>query len=218
MNGQSKKHSPDKKHSADIVKLAQSWWQVLQPDPERGKKGNKGALAQLRRCHSIPELLLEPFVQNLIQSYCQDSAVDNTILKNQILRLALVCGVLALVREKDTEKSVARRIGPEKGGDESTALCKPIRFSRLLRAESLEECLRGFRRLVKLMGNKVNIADLIEGVFYWPKSDECSQSQREYYNKRAEDIRIKWVFQYWDAGKLGEDDEPEGPTNEIEKE
>lgn len=173
-----------------------SWWRDLQPDPSKKHAGNRGALARLRRCANVTEALLEPEVQTLAQQ-C------GAKYDNQLASLALAAVVLAHVKQDTpTAGKVARQIGPvvKKGSAEQDlevekALCSPLRFRKLVSAESYDECLRSFRRLVTLAGGQLNVRDLAEALLVWPREGAFEET-------KADAIRRAWVYEYWYAGQL----------------
>ena len=58
-----------------------------------------------------------------------------------------------------------------------------LRFRRLFQADTLDERLTGFRRLVALVGRKLNVADIATGLWHW--DDERT--------------RRRWIYAYHDA-------------------
>lgn len=169
-----------------FAKTVWKWWDVMQPDPEKGKRGDRAALARLRRCSTILDAMMEPSTQNLAR-LCH---IRN---EEDLPRIALVAAILGGVREDNKRYAhVARQVGPTNGAE---ALYKPLRFRRLLEAGSPDECLKGFRRLMALAGKSVNVRDLAKSVYEWPTED-ATPRQMEAAEKR----RVSWVYHYWDAG------------------
>ncbi|ACI50222.1 CRISPR-associated protein, Cse2 family [Gluconacetobacter diazotrophicus PA1 5] len=169
-----------------IAEKARNWWRELQPDPG-GRPGDRGTLARLRRCASIVDALFEPAVQTLARR-C------GARREGELARVALVAAVLAHVRSDNPAQFVARQIGPTDMAKVATALCKPVRFRRLLDASEFDECLTAFRRLVTLAGRTVNVADLARSVLAWPRTGMWD-------DMAAEKIRVRWVYEYWNAGE-----------------
>jgi CRISPR system Cascade subunit CasB len=62
---------------------------------------------------------------------------------------------------------------------------KPLRFRRLMEAETPDERLTAFRRLVALAGGRVNVRNLAAALLAW-----------------NEDLRTRWIYDYWNAGQL----------------
>jgi CRISPR system Cascade subunit CasB len=153
---------------------AAAWWRELQPKDGQGERrsGDRGALARLRRCATVMEAASEPRTLAL----CRKLGVGEAALD----RVALIAAVLAHVREERFDLNVARQIGVQQDG---TAAMSDLRFRRLLQADTLDEQLIGFRRLVALAAGKLNVADLAVGLWYWGNEQE----------------RRRWIYAYHDA-------------------
>lgn len=156
---------------------AARWWRELQPKDEQGKRrsGDRGALARLRRCATVMLAASEPVTLALCRTLQADEA--------NLDRVALLAAVLAQVQEERFDLTVARQIGVQQDG---TAPMSDLRFRRLLQADTPDEKLIGFRRLVALAGRKLNVADLAAGLWRW--SDEKE--------------RRRWIYAYHDAPNL----------------
>ena len=153
---------------------AAAWWRELQPKHEDGKPrgGDRGALARLRRCATVMDAASEPATLAL----CRRLGVGEAGLD----RAALLAAVLAHVREERFDLTVPRQIGVQQDG---TTIVSDLRFRRLLQADTLDEQLIGFRRLVALAKRKLQVADLAAGLWHW--GDEAT--------------RRHWIYAYHDA-------------------
>lgn len=157
---------------------AAAWWRDLQPkiSDEPGKlkprSGDRGALARLRRCATVMDAASESATLAL----CRRLGMREADLD----RAALLAAVLALVREERFDLLVARQIGVQQDGP---AVMSDLRFRRLLQADTLDEQLIGFRRLVALAQRKLQVADLAAGLWRW--GDEAT--------------RRRWIYAYHDA-------------------
>ncbi|MBX6741044.1 MAG: type I-E CRISPR-associated protein Cse2/CasB [Acetobacteraceae bacterium] len=154
---------------------AVAWWRDLQPDPARGRPGDRAALARLRRCATVAEAMQDPAAISLFRRCGATGPQD-------LPAIGLAAAVLAHLREDRPEQRVARQIGPESPEKPETALLKPLRFRRLMEAASPDERLTAFRRLIALAGGALNAADLAEALLDWSES-----RQR------------RWVYDYWNA-------------------
>ncbi len=170
----------------ETVRQVVNWWYGLQPDMEKKQPGDRAALARLRRCGSVTEALFEPETQALVRKCGARQDFE-------LSRLALVAAVLAHVRANRAGVSMARQIGPVDSGDGATALCKPVRFRRLLDAATYDDCLRAFRRLIVLAGAEVDVADLACSVMLWPRENTRDDLP-------GDQVRRQWVYHYWNAG------------------
>lgn len=152
------------------------WWQSLQPDPDRGRAGDRAALARLRRCATVAEAMAEAAAIDLFRR-CE---ADNL---NDLPTVALTAAVLAHVRRDAPKMPVARRIGPDSpDSPPESALLKPLRFQRLMQAREPDERLVLFRRLVMLADRELNVRDLSEATLFWTGK-----------------LRRQWTYLYWSA-------------------
>lgn len=156
------------------------WWHRMTPDPARDHRGDRAALAELRRCPSVAAAMRQPATIQLFQICQAEDAYD-------LPGIALAAAVLAHVRE-ETPGRVARLLGPDSQDKPETALLKPLRFRRLLEASDPEDCLLAFRRMVALAKGAVNVGDLAGALFDWPDRMRADRTKRD------------WVFAYWNAG------------------
>jgi CRISPR system Cascade subunit CasB len=154
---------------------AAEWWRDLQPDRRTRRPGDSGAIARLRRCSTVAEAMLQPASIDLFRAAGGTGPWD-------LPAAGLVAAVLSHVRDDDPKWSVARQIGPAEPDKPDTALLKPVRFRCLVEARALDERLTQFRRLVSLVGGKLNVFDLTGSLLYW--NDERER---------------QWVYDYWNA-------------------
>lgn len=154
---------------------ARAWWMSIQPDPTTGRPGDRAALARLRRA-TLQSAMMEPATLELLCRLGWRSA-------DELPATALCTAVLAHVRDDDN-RHPAGRLGSQLSGDRR--LMSPLRFQRLLRAESLEDRLVQFRRAVALAGQALNVRELAAACLDW-----------------SEERRRRWLFEYVLAGSQG---------------
>ena len=166
---------------------AMGWWERLQPQKSGNGRatGDRAALARLRRCSTWFEAAAEPETIVLFRRIGQHD-------EKRLPRVAILAAVLAHVR-KDESSKIASSVGP-KDGKEENALLKPLRLRRLLSATADDEILTAFRRLVALKGCTANIADLTRNILHW----------------HDERTRMRFAFDYWQAGPAAPHGEAEG--------
>ena len=154
--------------------IAEEWWRTLAVEP--GRRGpRRAALARLRRATTPLEVLQEPEAMRLIKELPGENPD----------RVAVLAGVLALVRATDT-LPVARAIGRKELDDETSALMSEMRFRRLLQAGD-PELMESMRRLVRLAGREVNVHGLSAAILGW-----------------GDAIKKKWIFEYYNVGEVGD--------------
>lgn len=169
--------------------IALTWWTLLQPDRDAGRKGDTGTLARLRRA-SLIDAMSEEAVVRLHRRL--------GLTRQQFPRAALVACVLAHVRDHEPRLKVARAAGPP--SNQENGVLSALRFRRLLTIRGEEDCAIAFRRLVALLGGKVNVRDLAESLLDW--SDDIKGDRR----------RTRWAFDYYDAGAAVPEEAPDPST------
>ncbi len=169
----------------DPGKIAFEWWQTLKGDPAAAEhwqqKGDPGALARLRRAATPVEALAEAQAVFLARRL---GASPHT--PAQLARIGALAHVLAHVRENDQSAPMARLLGPDRSGE--NAAMSPLRFQRLVAARTPAELMRQMRSAVKLLKARANIPDLARAIYWW-----------------GDTTRIRWTYEYWDAGQAAPD-------------
>lgn len=160
-----------------IGSVCLGWWSSLRPDD--GRRGDPGALARLRRA-SLTDALMEEATVALVRALRPEVRLPGVVLFE---RAALLACVLPHVREH-TGGTVAAACGAPKG---DRRFVSEIRLRQLFAARRPEEAHEGFRRLVALLGNVVNVPDLAESLMDW--TDEVWGDRR----------RIRWAYAYYGA-------------------
>jgi CRISPR type I-E-associated protein CasB/Cse2 len=92
--------------------------------------------------------------------------------------------ILAQVREDDRSAPVARQLGAS--GPDQRAVMSPLRLSRLLTADTIEDRLVAFRRVVALLGGRAHVPNLATALLDW-----------------SERTRIIWAFDYHNVPSPG---------------
>ena len=151
------------------------WWEELR-HPERG---DRGALARLRRASSVLDAATEPATIEL----CRKLGVGEEKLE----RVALIAAVLAHVRDNEPTVKMARQLGQHEANPQG--MMSWLRFRRLVQAETADEQLTQFRRAIALAKQKANIGDLAESLLNW-----------------TEARRRGWIYAYHDAGQAQPND------------
>lgn len=186
---------------------ARFWWKQLQPNKTDDKgysRGDRAALAKMRRCSTWVEASAEP--QTLALFHMLGKGKDC-----ELPRIAVLASVLAHVREESKFDEQLRRIplvadGIGKRPDDKTTQAKlsERRLRRLLTATGDDEILKAFRRLVAIMGGKANVADLADNILYWD------------HPETGDSTRVKFAFHYWKAGQAAPSAAPAPVTSAPE--
>lgn len=164
---------------------ARIWWQRLNGLGEKGR-ADTGGRARLRRL--TPETALaEDSTIDLLRRLRRARAEAGLIPNDDIdcalaIRLALV---LSHVRA-DSGTRFGRAIGRTSYSDPQTAVLKPIRFRRLLEAETEEDMISGIRRALQMTGCEVNVIDLARHLLTFGSDLQKRRLILDYYDAREE--------------------------------
>jgi CRISPR system Cascade subunit CasB len=141
------------------------WWAGLQPS----QADNRATLAKLRHAGTVSQLCLLPETM----AFCRKLDAKRGDLEN----LALLAGVLAMVREHRSETFAAQL-----GTPREQPKLSPLRFQRLIEAQTRDDQLVAFRRAVLQNGRAGNIHDLASSLLDW---DDAR--------------RQRWVYDYYQS-------------------
>jgi CRISPR system Cascade subunit CasB len=165
------------KSAAEQAQEATKWWRGLQPyfsNGYRNPQADRGALAHLRRADLL-EAMQEPQTFALFTSLGMRRP-------EELPNAALCAAVLANVRE-DRPEHPARTLGPPSSSLIEQAIMKPLRFRRLIEADTPQARLDGLRRAVQLGNRALNVRELALACLDW-----------------SEERRQRWIFEYYNAG------------------
>lgn len=155
--------------------LAYDWWWELQPREADGHRGDRGALARLRRCTTPLEAAAEPVTHALFRLLKYDRP------EWHLSRIAVLASVLAHVRENCGQK-IAEAIGKPPNG--TAPLISSLRLRRLLATKEDDKIMIAFRRVVARLHHTANVSDLAKNILLWDHDAH----------------RARFVFEYHDAG------------------
>jgi len=162
---------------------ARHWWQKLNGFGRPGL-ADTGGRARLRR--STPASVLgEEATIDLMRRLRKARAEAGLAIDDGrdcvlAIRLALsLCHV-----RKDTEVRFGRVIGRTDFSSPVSARFKPLRFRRLLEAETEEEIASGLRRALEMIGGEVNVADLALHLITWASDGQKRRLILDYYDTR----------------------------------
>ncbi|MDO8841272.1 MAG: type I-E CRISPR-associated protein Cse2/CasB [Methanocalculus sp.] len=158
-------------NDSENLGIIQAWWQ--------GFDNNRGERADLRRCHSAHEVMLNPAYHRLRLRLSE----NGEIYPGNLRRLAILAGVLAHVRE-GTQIPVAEQLGRSNTEMETTGFSE-IRFRRILQTEDPEDLFMTLIRMVQHQGGKINIRDLSYSILNWNERTR-EQWAMKYYTHAPE--------------------------------
>lgn len=143
--------------------LVLNWWRDLE--------NRRGERAELRRAHTLSEIIFTVAFQRLWQRLrgTKWHSVDG---------VALVAGVLAHVRTHDPKEHFAAQLAQPVHGD------KPhysgLRFRRLLQHRDRGELLDPMLRALALIDRRANVSNLADSLYWW-----------------GDRVRRDWAFDYY---------------------
>jgi CRISPR system Cascade subunit CasB len=163
------------KQSSSETRVLRDWWTELQD--------RRADRAALRRAKTTLEVVLQPaFVELLRRIEDVTGRIDSD---RQIRQLALIAGILSDIRdERDTP--VAQSMAQARSAATGPRV-SPQRFRRLLASQDPEEILTTFKRVIRLLDNSVNIADLARRLYWWNDRDDKNRRNMalEYYRQAS---------------------------------
>jgi CRISPR system Cascade subunit CasB len=165
------------KSAIEPAREAVRWWRGLQPyfpNDERNPQSDRAALARLRRADLL-EAMQDP------QTFALFAALGKR-RPDELPNVALCAAVLAIVRE-DRPEHPARTLGPPSSTATEQAAMKPLRFRRLIEADTPQARLEMLRRAAQLADRRLNIRELALACLDW------SDARRQ-----------RWIFEYYNAG------------------
>ena len=174
------------KSAAEEARTVVQWWRDLQPyfsDGSRNPGADRAALARLRRADLL-DAMQDPATFALFR------ALDRR-RPSELPSIALCAGVIASVREDRPAEHPARTLGLPSLDEVQQAVMKPLRFRRLIEADTLEERLLMLRRAVQLAAHKLNVRELAAACLDW-----------------SDGRRQRWIFEYYNAGFAAPASEP----------
>jgi CRISPR system Cascade subunit CasB len=162
--------------------VAAQWWRHLQPSLRSGARNpnaDRAALARLRRA-DLFAAMQDPATFDLFRALERRHPAE-------LPEVALCAAVLAGVRDELApprhREHPARTLGPPTPETVEKAAVKPLRFRRLIEAETPEERLLMLRRGVQLADRQLNVHELAAACLDW-----------------SERRRQRWIFEYYNAG------------------
>ena len=175
------------KSAAEEARTAVQWWRDLQPyfsDGSRNPGADRAALARLRRADLLGAMQ-DPATFALFR------ALDRR-RPSELPNIALCAAVLARCdRGSTVPEHPARTLGPPSLDEVERAAMKPLRFRRLIEADTPEERLLMLRRAVQLADRRLNVRELAAACLDW-----------------SDGRRQRWIFEYYNAGFAAPASEP----------
>lgn len=156
-----------------------AWWQGLETD--------RGERAYLRRAATLTEVMFSPAFHRLIYAL---RAAGFGVAESRYPKLAAIAGLAARLKSADG-KSLGEQCGAP-GKSATKPDVAELRMRRLLACDDLEELYTLLRRILALLDDTANLADLAATVWNWKRLDE----------KHPYDPRRRLALDYYAAAPL----------------
>jgi len=128
-----------------------AWWESLAATP--------GDRACLRRCRTPAQVCFEPAFHRLVTALGPVGAMHPD-------RIAVIAGVLSHVRTNNPPTKFATLMGSVKEKTKK-ARVSGLRFRRLIQCSDREDLYLPLIRMVVMVGESANVADLAESIYWW---------------------------------------------------
>lgn len=172
----------------ESVSLCLAWWNSL-TGQENIASRNSGHIAELRRSSSVLDVVSCPVYHTLARTFPwldPDDDADRLFLD----KIAICAHVLSHVRENDDSLTVGRQLGLISNGSSSAPMSE-LRFRRLVQVSRHSEMFQHLRRLVGLIDNRTNVADLAELILRWGQPYKMKKFAFDYYGANNAPVKPK---------------------------
>lgn len=162
---------------------ARGWWKRVCSLAD----GNAATRARLRRCHDRTDAFMVPAALQLAKTLAPSNSSDEQL--GSAIDLARVLAHIKVDKSIHPMRSVGWTAFPRDGaeGAERPKLGE-TRFRRLLQATDGEERVTAFVRLIALMDNEANVAEIADAFHWWSYPDGH--------------VRQRWAFQYYNVNSV----------------
>jgi len=150
-----------------LGKALDEWWKDLQ--------NRKGDRAELCRAKTVEDIILHPAFHRACVRFRPFLQREH----HWEYRLATILGLLARIREPGNKILAVQMAGKPK------PVVSELRFRRLIQRDR-EELYISMIRVLRLLGNKANLHDVANSVYYW--GDEVKKSWAFDYFPNTPDI------------------------------
>lgn len=132
------------------------WWSELADD--------KGGRAELRRAHDVTHIVMSPAYQRLHRMLCK-VLPEGQVPAHREDRLAIAAALLAHVKDDDSASVPLSMSKSDEDSDRPPV--SPLRFRRLLETADVDDLFVGLRRVLPLLGHRINVVALANDVVNW---------------------------------------------------
>ncbi|MBI5335039.1 MAG: type I-E CRISPR-associated protein Cse2/CasB [Burkholderiales bacterium] len=133
------------------------WWAELADD--------KGGRAELKRAADVTRVVMSPAYQRLHRMLCK-VLPEGQVPAHKEDRLAIAAALLAHVKDDDSGASLPVLMSKREQESDRPPV-SPLRFRRLLETTDVDDLFVGLRRVLPLLGHRVNVVALTNDLLNW---------------------------------------------------
>jgi CRISPR system Cascade subunit CasB len=164
--------------STEDIKTLTAWWHWLNE--------NRGQRALLRRAETAEDVLLTTAFAHFLKFMPAGWGAPTRLFDS-----ALVAGLLARATEHTPKISLAQALASPKQGGTKAAMSE-LRFQQLQKSRDPDEFFRRLSRAIALLGGRVNIISLADGILHW------QQEYRHCVDKLPTNrLAVRWATDYY---------------------
>ena len=165
------------------------WWRQMNPGPDWQGPSYAGRRAELRRATAPADVFTtEGF--SVLAAQIGDRLTKSDHL---LLALAAAAGIVAHIKEDESDQSFAAQLGRSKREDSDTPVFSPLRFARLQQAHDFDLFYRRMIRAVRSLGGKANVLSIADGVLQWAQEE----LNKVYQGNPRDRLRVRWGLDYF---------------------
>jgi CRISPR system Cascade subunit CasB len=162
----------------DERKALVAWWHWLDD--------NRRERAVLRRAATADDILLTPAFARFLGFMPERWGTQQNLFDS-----AMVAGLLARVKQDEHKNSFAKALAlPKQGG--SKAAMSELRFLQLQKSRDPDEFFLRISRAIALLGGKVNILSLADGILHW-----LLEHRRVIDREPTKRLVVRWASDYY---------------------
>ncbi len=148
------------KHNTEAGKILIKWWKELEL--------STGDRAKLRNSSELMEIFFVPAYHRLLNSISKSYPHEKGLEK----RIAIIAALASTVKNADsvgTNSSLPHQMAKALPQSDKSPVSQ-LRFRKLLECQDREELFPLLRRVIKMLGQTVNIYHLADDIYWWGDS------------------------------------------------
>ncbi|NCB97011.1 MAG: type I-E CRISPR-associated protein Cse2/CasB [Bacteroidia bacterium] len=158
-----------------VLEQVVKWWLMIQGPHASGER------AMLRRLKSPDEVALQSVYYKLLDSVLEIEGMKQ-FSGPLASRLPFIAGILAHVEQDNPGCPIAKSMGMKQQGSDRPTI-SDLRFRKILRTDESAELYIIMIRIVKMLGKKADVRNLIQSLYFWNEQTKKSWASQYYLQK-----------------------------------